>query len=135
MEMNKGTRTAIFVLAGVLLILALALNMDLQSSSPYNRVVEELRARGYTLVESDLYFVGSFEGQSIQSVLAGEELTEAVEASRQGGFHSDVEAKGEISVLLLTLENQDVITIFTRDGGIELCFIQRLGEDRLRPVN
>ena len=36
--------------------------------------------------------------------------------------------------LLLTLENKDVVTVFTRDGKAELCFIQRISSGEIMPL-
>ena len=33
-----------------------------------------------------------------------------------------------------TLENKDVVTVFTRDGKAELCFIQRISSGEIMPL-
>ena len=65
---------------------------------------------------------------------AGQDLSEAVAASIEGGFPSDINARGDIMLLLLTLENKDVVTVFTRDGKAELCFIQRISSGEIMPL-
>ena len=94
-----------------------------------------MTAIGYTLTEDDLFDVGSFENTTIAEVLAGQDLTQAVEAGITGGFPSDVNATGDIRMLLVTMENKDIITIFLRDGKIELCFVQRLDDSAIRPLS
>ena len=37
-------------------------------------------------------------------------------------------------LLLLTLENKDVVTVFTRDGKAELCFTQRISSGEIMPL-
>ena len=64
----------------------------------------------------------------------GQDLSEAVAASIEGGFPSDINARGDIMLLLLTLENKDVVTVFTRDGKAELCFIQRISSGEIMPL-
>lgn len=134
MEMSKNTKLIVLLAAALLIVCAVLLNGTVSQQSPYRAAVEELTARGYTLTEDDLYDVGSFEDTTIAEVLAGQDLTQAVEASMAGGFPSDVNAVGNIKMLLLTMENQDIITIFLRDGSIELCFVQRLDDSAVRPL-
>ena len=134
MEMSNNTKIIVLLFAALLIVTAVLMNGAVTKKSPYRAAVEELSARGYTLTEDDLYHVGSFEDTTIAKVLAGQDLTQAVEAGREGGFPSDVNAVGEIKILLLTMENQDIITIFLRNGDIELCFMQRLDDSAVRPL-
>ncbi len=135
MEMSKNTKLIVLLIAALLIVCAVLLNGTVSKNSPYRSAVEELSARGYTLTEDDLFDVGSFEDTAIAEVLAGQDLTQAVEASVKGGFPSDTNAVGDIKMLLLTMENKDIITIFLRDGEIELCFVQRLDSAEIRPLS
>ena len=56
------------------------------------------------LDDDDFYNAGSFPDSTIQDILAGQDLSEAVAASIEGGFPSDINARGDIMLLLLTLE-------------------------------
>lgn len=134
MEMSKGTKLILLLIAALLIACAVLLNGSITEQSPYKAVVDELTSRGYTMTEDDLYDMGSFENSTVSEVLAGQDITQAVEASRQGGFPGDADAQGNIRMLLLTMENEDIITIFLRDGQIELCFIQRLDDTDVRPL-
>ena len=134
MELSKNTKLIVLLIAALLIVCAVLLNGVVSEQSPYSAAVEELTARGYTLTEDDLFDVGSFEDTTIAEVLAGQDLTQAVEAGLAGGFPSDVNAVGNIKMLLLTMENKDIITIFLRDGKIELCFVQRLDDSEVRPL-
>ena len=134
MEMSKNTKIIVLLLAALLIVAAVLLNSSVAEHSPYRAAVEELTARGYTLTEDDLFDVGSFEDATIAEVLAGQELTQAVEAGIAGGFPSDVNAAGDIRMLLVTMEDKDIITIFLRNGKIELCFVQRLDDSAVRPL-
>jgi len=134
MEMSKNTKLIVLLSAALLIVGAVLMNGAVSRQSPYRAAVEELTGRGYTMTEDDLYDVGSFDNTTIAEVLAGQDLAGAVEASRAGGFPSDVNAAGNINMLLLTMENQDIITIFLRDGEMELCFVQRLDDSALRPL-
>ena len=134
MEMSKNTKLIILLIAALLVICAVLLNGAVSQQSPYKAAVEELTARGYTLSEDDLFDVGRFEDSTIAEVLAGQDLSQAVEVSIAAGFPSDINARGNINMLLLTMENKDIITLFLRDGNIELCFVQRLDDSAVRPL-
>ncbi len=134
MEMSKNTKLAVLLIAALLIVCAVLLNGVVSQQSPYRAAVEELTSRGYILNEDDLYDVGSFENTTISDVLAGQDLSQAVESSMAAGFPSDINAAGNIKMLLLTMENQDIITMFLRDGNIELCFVQRLDDSAVRPL-
>lgn len=135
MEMGKGAKIIIILIAAAICVGAVIWNGRLEQQSPYAQTVEELRERGYTLNEDDLYNAGSFLETSIAAILAGEDLSEVVEHSRTSGFPSDTEAVGDIQILLVTMQNGDIVTIFTRDGSIELCFVQRLDSAELAPLS
>ena len=135
MEINRKTKIIAIAAAVVMIVAAIVLNGMITAKSPYRAVVEELTSRGYVMTEDDLFSVGRFESSSIAQVLAGQDLAPAVEAGKAGGFPSDVNAVGDISMLLLSMENQDIITIFLRDGQVELCFVQRLDDSALRPLD
>jgi len=134
MKMTKGTRIILLSIAALLIAGALLLNASITEKHPYSGAAKTLREYGYTLDDDDFYNAGSFESSTIQEILSGQNLAEAVEVSREGGFPSDVNARGYITLLLLTLENRDVVTLFTRDGAAELCFIQRMSTGELLPL-
>ena len=130
MNMTKGTRIILLSIAALLIAGALLLN----ASITYSGAAKTLREYGYTLDDDDFYNAGSFPDSTIQDILAGQDLSEAVAASIEGGFPSDINARGDIMLLLLTLENKDVVTVFTRDGKAELCFIQRISSGEVMPL-
>lgn len=134
MEISKGTKVILLIVAALLIVGAVLINGKLTVQSPYRAVVDELTSRGYTMTEDDLYSMGSFNKSSIADVLAGQDLSQAVEASINSGFPSDINAVGDINMLLLTMESGDIITIFLRDGEMELCFVQRLDGSAVRPL-
>ena len=130
MNMTKGTRIILLSIAALLIAGALLLNASITENHPYSGAAKTLREYGYTLDDDDFYNVDS----TIQDILAGQDLSEAVAASAAGGFPSDINARGDIMLLLLTLENKDVVTVFTRDGKAELCFIQRISSGEIMPL-
>ncbi len=134
MNMTKGTRIILLSIAALLIAGALLLNASITENHPYSGAAKTLREYGYTLDDDDFYNAGSFPDSTIQDILAGQDLSEAVAASIEGGFPSDINARGDIMLLLLTLENKDVVTVFTRDGKAELCFIQRISSGEIMPL-
>ena len=131
MNMTKGTRIILLSIAALLIAGALLLNASITENHPYAGAAKTLREYGYTLDDDDFYNAGSFPDSTIQE---GQDLSEAVAASIEGGFTSDINARGDIMLLLLTLENKDVVTVFTRDGKAELCFIQRISSGEIMPL-
>ena len=129
MNMTKGTRIILLSIAALLIAGALLLNASITEKHPYSGAAKTLREYGYTLDDDDFYNAGSFPDSTIQDILAGQDLSEAVAASIEGGFPSDINARGDIMLLLLTLENKDVVTVFTRDGKAELCFTDEDGRE------
>ena len=135
MKMTKGTRIILLSIAALLIAGALLLNASITEKHPYSGAAKTLREYGYTLDDDNFYNAGSFPDSTIQDILAGQDLSEAVAASAAGGFPSDINARGDIMLLLLlTLENKDVVTVFTRDGKAELCFIQRISSGEIMPL-
>lgn len=134
MNMTKGTRIILLSIAALLIVGALLLNASITENHSYSGAAKTLREYGYTLDDDDFYNAGSFPDSTIQDILAGQDLSEAVAASIEGGFPSDINARGDIMLLLLTLENKDVVTVFTRDGKAELCFIQRISSGEIMPL-
>jgi len=131
---DKLLKIALLAVAAALVIGAALLSSSLKGQTPYANVAQALRENGYTLNDEDLYHVGTFENASISGVLSGVDMTEAVEASKAAGFSGDVEATGKITALLLNTQGGDILTIYTRDGEIELCFVQRLDGGGITPI-
>ncbi len=125
-KVDKKTQIIVLAAAGVLLLAALILGGTLTGAHPYEKAAESLRALGYTLKADDFYVAGTFGETDIASVLSGVNLQQAVEASQDAGFPGDPYAQGEITLLLLALEDGRVVTLFLCNGDVELGFIQKL---------
>ncbi len=132
--MTKKRRVLILVIALVIFVAALIMNAHLVSESRISQLASLLRDYGYTLIEDDLYLAGSAKDASIASILPDMDLDEAVEASKLAGFNSDIHANGYVELVLLALENDDIVTIYTLDGEVELCFIQRASTDEVYSI-
>ncbi|MDR0841335.1 MAG: hypothetical protein LBN26_08160 [Christensenellaceae bacterium] len=134
MEEKHVWKRVALLLGLALLALGLVLSFQLRAQHPYEPIAALLRARGYTVQAGDLYSAGSFAGQSISQALQGVDVREAVEASERGGFPSDANAVGDLTLLLCALQNKDVITLFVRDDGVELGFIQSITTGEIKPI-
>ena len=125
-KIDKKTRNIVLVAAVAMLLVALFLRGTLEAGHPYEKAAQSLRQLGYTLDADDFYVAGTFGETTIAQALSGVDLEQAVEASRDAGFPGDPYAQGEITLLLLALEDGRVVTLFLRDGDVELGFIQEL---------
>ena len=134
MDLKKRTKILLLVLAAVLLCIAAALNYDTEHLGPRAEICNRLEEYGYSLEFEDIYVTGNSENVTIRELLADVDLTEAVEASRQAGFPSDIDTAGEVVVLLAALDEERVITIYTLNGEMELCFIQMLDSYEVQPL-
>jgi len=135
MDLTNKHRNILLIASAFVLALAFLLSLGLEQADPNGPLVDMLRSRGYSLTSDQLYHAGDFPAATIQDVLNGVELQEAVEASLAGGFPSRVDAAGDVTLLLCTLGNGDVITLFLLDGEAELCFLQSLNDGSARPLD
>lgn len=132
--MKKRTRIVLITLAAVLLGIAAALNYDTENLGPRAEICNRLAEYGYSFGFDDIYVTGEGDGVSIRELLEHVDLTDAVAASRQAGFPSDVDSAGQVVALLAALDEERVVTIYTLDGEMELCFIQILDSYEVEPL-
>ena len=132
--MKKRTKILLAVAALVLLGIAAALNFRMDNLGARSEIVNRLNAFGYEFAYDDLYITGDTPDASIRELLGGVPLEDAVAASAECGFGGDVERVGEVVVLLARVSDTEVITVFTVDGRMELCFIQILDSYEVKPL-
>ncbi|MEL7609572.1 MAG: hypothetical protein AAGU74_08710 [Bacillota bacterium] len=132
--MKKRTKILLLAAAIVLLCIAAALNYKLDNLGARSEIVNKINAFGYELDYADLYITGDTPSASIRTLMTDVPLEDAVEASRQCGFDGDVDRVGEVVVLLASISETEVITVFTVNGQIELCFIQILNSYEVKPL-
>ena len=125
--MKRRTRVLLITAAAVLLAIAMTLNYRLEHLSERAKICNALAEYGYELGFDDIYVSGDTPDISIRELLEGIPLDAAVAASRAAGFPSDVDRIGDIVVLMAAISQDRVITIYTVDGQMELCFIQIVG--------
>ena len=134
MDLKKRTKILLLVLVAVLICIAAALNYDTENLGPRAEICNRLSEYGYSLEFDDIFVSGESERTSIRALLSEVDLTAAVEASLQAGFPSDIDTVGEVVVLLAALDEERVITIYTLDGEMQLCFIQTLDSYEVEPL-
>ncbi len=122
---DKRLRTILLVAAAALIAAAAFLYIS-AGESPLVAVCETVNAYGYNFVPDDWYIAGGQTETSIYALAEGEDLSEAVAASKVSGFASDIQKFGEVVLLLGQTENDDVVTVYIVNGEIELCFVQTL---------
>lgn len=123
--MSARGRNITLIAAGALLVIALILAVSIAGDDPLADVAEEINAFGYSLTPEDFYVLGGAGDTSIAALLEKDEaeLAPVIEASRACGFPSDTLATGDITALLANTD-RGVVTVYMRDGNIELCFLQ-----------
>ncbi len=137
MDAVVKNKTARFILLGVaiaLIVAAAIWGANLERVDPLSPLVDTLNSYGYSLTSNDIFVAGETQDTTISELLAGIELADAVEASTEGGFPSDVNARGTVILMLAELDDRDVITVYLRDEKIELCFIQNILSQQVRPL-
>lgn len=132
--MKKRTKIVLMVAAIVLLGIAAALNYKLENLGARAQIVNQINEFGYDLAYDDLYITGDTPRTSIRELMGELPLEDAVEASGRCGFDGNVDRVGEVVVLLASISKTEVITVFTLDGQIELCFIQTLDSYEVKPL-
>lgn len=125
MVTDKKTRMIFLAVAAVLLAAAAVLYFTADNSS-LKALCGTVNAFGYDFVPDDWYAAGGEADTTILLLTDGEDLGEAVAASRNAGFPSDAEKRGEVALLLARTENDDVVTAYIVNGELELCFVQTL---------
>ncbi len=123
--MNERAKTAILIAAAVLIGAALILGLDVRRDDPLSAVADEINAFGYSLASDDFYVLGGATDTTIASLIAETEsdITPVLDASAACGFKNGVDEKGDITVLLAQVD-KGVLTLYLRDGVIEVAFIQ-----------
>ena len=95
------------------------------------RIVNEF---GFALHPDDLYPAGAWNDTSIRALLPETELSEAVAASKDAGFPSDIDRTGQVTLVMANVGNDDVVTLYLVDGEVELGFLQVKGTETVRAL-
>ena len=67
--------------------------------------------------------------------MEGIDMTDALAASLECGFPSDMLREGELYLLLAQLDDEHILTVFVIDEEVEFAFIQITESDEVLPVN
>ncbi len=125
--MNRHTRTVLTLIAVGIITVGAVLSAIIDERDPLNAVAARINEHGYSLDNDDIYIFGGEADSTIRQMLmrddADEDISLAIEASKNAGFTSDIDRRGEITVLIAQCES-GTVTIYLIDGEIELCFIQ-----------
>ena len=143
MVKDKRKKLILLAAAAALLIVAAVWSALISGGSELESMTRQINAHGYNLRYDDCYHYYVENGQtevlakyddwypafhddniSIADALTDLPLDEAVAASKESGYPSDVETRGEVVLFLARADDENIITVFTLDGKLELCFIQ-----------
>lgn len=119
--------------AMMLLVVAIVWSSSIGTRDELQKIAEEINAFGYNFEGEDIYVLGESGDTSIATMLNGDDLDSIISASKEAGFPSDVDAVGDYVVLLIQVdENNNIITLFLRNGVIELGFVQNVDTQAIR---
>lgn len=135
MAVDKKFKNACIIAAAILLAGALVWSFVISGSDELSRIARMLNGYGFTTSAEDIYVYGDAADSSIAMICGADELSSMVEASRAAGFPCDVDAVGEVAVLLAAVDEDTVITLYVLDGEVELCFLQKLESGDILPIN
>jgi len=131
---KKRKKAGTYIIAAVLLAVGLLWNAALERNSESGRLIKTLKSYGYSLTRDELHPIGTWEEQSISALLSEVKLNKAVEASKAAGFSSDIERKGNISLIMADAGGGSVLTLYLVNGDIELAFVQNPGSFDVLPL-
>ena len=131
--MSGGTRRALLILAGAILLTAIIWLAVLESGSYTRAVCRRINSFGYHVSPSDLYSQGYGNDTSISQVVGGE-LDEVRELSRECGFSAETERTGKVELLLWQMDDTRVMVIWLLDREPELVFIEETGTDNVYSI-
>jgi len=132
--MNPRRRLIFLIAAAVLIAAAFLWSVHLDQTGQGAKLLRTLNAYGYALQIDDLYPAGAWKDTSIRALLPDSELKDAVQASRDAGFPSDIDKAGDVTLLLAHTESADVLTVYLVGDTPELCFVQGTGTGEIRAL-
>lgn len=129
------TKLAVLIAAAVIFAGAAIWYILVTLSGPSSSICEQLNRCGYSFVSDDLFPLGSYADVSIREIMSGEDLAEPIAASLRAGFGADVDRRGDITIVLIDLEDDEhVLSAFVVDGSVELAFIQSVDTGEVIPL-
>lgn len=134
-RMTSSTRTALLICALVLIVIAVVLRIIVTADSLSGRIVREMKAHGCTVNADELSQQVYKKHASISSVMEGIDMTDALAASLECGFPSDMLREGELYLLLAQLDDEHILTVFVINEEVEFAFIQITESDEVLPIN
>ena len=93
---EKRWRMWLLIAGAAILCIALVWRFSLEKNGMEGQLITALREHGYILLAEDLYPAAAYQSASIRSLLPDTALEDAVAASKQAGFPSDINREGQI---------------------------------------
>ncbi len=132
--MSRNTKIVLFAFAGILLVVAFAWSYFTRHMGETSLLADMLSERGYSISPSALYVADHESDTSIALMFPDEDLQSIIDASKESGFPSDVDKRGDIVVMLAAIDEESVITLFIIDGQVEFGFIQQTDGNTVLPL-
>lgn len=125
MIFSKKTKQAILIIAISIFMLCILWTIFRGSGSERLRICAFLKNYGYDVYEDDLLFAYDNASTTIRAAIDKDdsEMLKLVEISEKGGFSSDVDRVGGVTLVLAT-NGDSTVYMYMLDGEFELCFIE-----------
>ena len=132
--MSRNTKIVLFAFAGILLVVAFAWSYFTRHMGETGLLADMLSERGYSISPSALYVADHESDTSIALMFPDEDLQSIIDASKESGFPSDVDKRGDIVVMLAAIAEESVITLLIIDGQVGFGFIQQTDGNTVLPL-
>jgi len=123
---DDKTKRILLFCVGAILLIVIVWSILLSRGGEQAHLCEQINAFGYHVIPEDLY-VSDVSGEkvSIREALAGMDLSEVIDVSRQAGFSCDVDTVGQVVLVMVPIGEDQVITLYLLDEEIALGFVQQ----------
>lgn len=131
---GDATRRVIVLIVALIVIAAIILQFSMGNNNERENILDTLSLFGYNVSDDQLYIAGDYKNTRIAELLPEQELQSAVEASLKSGFPSDVQSRGDITLVLAACRDGSVITLYFLNGEMNLCFVQKPNSSEAEPL-
>ena len=129
-SLSKEKRNRILVAALIIFVIALVWGIYLNSNDELAKVVRRINEFGYEFYSDDVYVLGSKKDTTISDVIteanAEADIDKIKELSIKCGFDAEMDKQGEVTILLLAIDENRVINIYMLDENISACFVENI---------
>ena len=142
MKLSKKTKRAVLIIAAILILAAIFLYFIAQNSNSYKWISDELSRYSMNIDAKSFVYEGNASNTSIRELLVTDDnskIEEAVNASKESGFASDIDAVGNIVFITSQINRDEELNLYILENEdtpmhIALCYIQDSVTGKVRAV-